>query len=44
MKRKYIYLIIAAAIILPVILNFIQSALPWTIPQSIVGDWTSNKR
>jgi hypothetical protein len=44
MKRKYIYLIIAAAIILPVILNFIQSALPWTIPQSIVGDWTSKQK
>jgi hypothetical protein len=44
MKRKYIFLIISTAIILSVIVNFIQSALPWTLPQSIVGDWTSKQK
>lgn len=43
MKRKYIYLTIAAAIILPFIISFIQSALPWTMPRSIAGDWTSKQ-
>ncbi len=44
MKKKNIYLIIVLAIVLPIGFNFLQLAIPWTLPKSFVGNWSSKQK
>ena len=44
-KKKNTFLILIATVpLLLIAVNYIESYIPWTIPQTIVGTWTSSQK